>query len=60
MCGGGFPLGLMMNSTREEQPPEERCSCAWWTSVGADDLNPSPPTVVASPIYRGLVLFPNI
>ena len=24
---GGLPLGLMMNSTEEEQPRKERCSC---------------------------------
>ena len=26
--GGGLPLRLRTNITREEQPPEERCSCA--------------------------------
>ena len=57
MCGGGLPLRLMMNSTREEQPREERCSCAWRVLRGVDPslfaLDEMPSTMVASPIYRG-------
>ena len=47
-----MPLGLMMNSTREEQPPEVevfvrvriRCLLLWWLDL----------------FIEALVLFPNI
>ena len=56
--GGGLPLGLMMNSTREEQPPEVEVflcvrACArlsirwlllWWLDL----------------FIEALALFPNI
>ena len=54
---GGLPLGLMMNNTREEQPPEvEVFLCSVCGQGLAKDQMPEaqlPPTVVASPIYRG-------
>ena len=56
--GGGLPLGLMMNSTREELPPEVEVFLCIWTCVSLELFSPS--TVVASPIYGGPVLFPNI
>ena len=56
MCGDGFSLGLMMNSTEEEQPREERCSCAWWCvdELGSDLLS------WLALFIEALVLFPNI
>ena len=56
--GGGLPLGLMMNSTREEQPLEvevflcvRACARLWiqWLLLWWLDL-----------FIEGLVLFPNI
>ena len=56
--GGGLPLGLMMNSTREEQPCEERCSCAWWC---VDELGSDPFLLGWLALFiEALVLFPNI
>ena len=51
MWCGGLPLGLRMNSTRGK-------NSLLWRGVLVlggceDDLNPLPPTMVASPIYRG-------
>ena len=59
-----MPLGLRMNSTREEQPPEERCS---WC-VAKDQLEVSLDQFDVSCLLlwwlvlfiEALVLFPNI
>ena len=52
--GGGLPLGLMMNSTREEQPPEVEVflwlgSRSGWMRLRSHLSS----TMVARPIYRG-------
>ena len=63
MCGGGLPLGLMMNSTGEELPREERCSCGWRACVGEDDLDQLPRPLLLwwlALFIEALVLFPNI
>ena len=62
MCGGGLPLRLVMNSTEEEQPREEGCSCGGVVrclgrirpKMPLDEMLPDemPSTAVAIPIYR--------
>ena len=56
-----MPLGLMMNNTREEQPPEARCSCA---CVVEDDLNQFEISCLLLwwlvLFIEALVLFPNL
>ena len=65
--GGGLPLGLMMNNTREERPPEVEaflCSvtlCVWGglSSSRLDEVIP-PPLWWLVLFIEALVLFRNI
>ena len=60
-------LGWGWTVTREEQPPEERCSCSWRACVGEGDVNgllSVPPSCLLLwwlvLFIEALVLFPNV